>query len=283
MSKLGFSIRLFVVDGVPDGLRLVEKSNWVGRGVICPRSVFADSKCRREFDKTGVYILTGPSEIPDTATVYIGEGDPAKPRLESHFAKKDFWTSLILFVSKDDNLNKAHVQYLEARLIQLAKEANRSILDNGNTPQEPSLSEQDVADAEGFLSEMLLIFPVIGVNAFEQPAVKVRATTTLAMRAKDLVAEGYEVPQGFLVMKGSEAPNEHVPSTPPFVVDLRRSLIERRVLVPEGKFLVLSQDYVFDSPSTAAAVMLARNANGRIEWRDAEGRTLRELQSGTKE
>jgi hypothetical protein len=105
-----FSIRIFLPDGTPDGLRTVEKSNWIGRGIICPRSQFREAKSRTEFRKTGVYVLRGPSESGDLPTIYIGEGDPALPRLDQHFAEKDFWTSLILFTSKDDNLNKAHVQ-----------------------------------------------------------------------------------------------------------------------------------------------------------------------------
>jgi hypothetical protein len=119
--RRGFSLRIFLPDGTPDGLRIVEKSNWIGRGVICPRSQFREAKARPEFKKTGVYVLRGPSEEGDLPTVYIGEGDPALPRLERHFVNKDFWTSLILFTSKDENLNKAHIQYLEARLTALAR------------------------------------------------------------------------------------------------------------------------------------------------------------------
>jgi hypothetical protein len=149
--RRGFSIRIFLADGTPDGLRIVEKSNWIGRGVICPRSQFREAKVRPEFNKTGVYVLRGPSQEGDLPTVYIGEGDPVLPRVERHFATKDFWTSLILFTSKDENLNKAHVQYLEARLTALARDAKRCLLDNGNVPQLPSLSEADTAEMEGFL------------------------------------------------------------------------------------------------------------------------------------
>jgi hypothetical protein len=138
--RRGFSIRIFLPDGIPDGLRIVEKSNWTGRGVVCPRSQFPSAKSRPEFGKTGVYILRGPSEAGDLPTVYVDEGAPARPRLDQHFARKDFWTSLILFASKDENLNKARVQYLEARLVELARDAKRCVLENGNTPQLPSCS-----------------------------------------------------------------------------------------------------------------------------------------------
>src|SRR5205823_2267164 len=155
-----------LADGTPDGLRIVEKSNWTGRAVVCSRSQLPQVKARPEFGKTGTYVLRGPSDSADLPTIYIGEGDPTRPRLESHLAKKDFWTSLVLFTSKDENLNKAHVQYLEARLITLARDAKRCILENGNVPQLPSLSEPDTAEMEGFLEEMLLVYPLLGVGVF---------------------------------------------------------------------------------------------------------------------
>lgn len=283
MAALGFSIRLFLADGSPDGLRIVEKSSWIGRGIVCPRSQFPEAKQRRDFDKTGVYVLIGPSPDPSVPTIYVGEGDPAKPRLESHFAKKDFWTMLILFMSKDENLNKAHVQYLEARLLELARDAKRATIDNGNAPQLPSLSEQDVAEVEGFLREMLLIFPVLGVTAFDKPQVKPASVTMLYLKGKGLTAKGYETPQGFVVLKGSESPIDAVPSMEehvPYLLDLRKGLLTRGIFVNRGDRLVLEQDYAFDSPSMAAAVMLARNANGRTEWKTEDGRTLKELQAG---
>src|SRR5688500_5590555 len=107
----GFSIRIFLPEGAPDGLRIIEKSNWSGRGVVCPRPLLPTAKARPEFGKAGAYVLIGPSEGSDVPRIYIGEGDPVRPRLEQHFAKKDFWTTAVFFTSKDDNLNKAHVQY----------------------------------------------------------------------------------------------------------------------------------------------------------------------------
>ena len=143
-----YSIRIFLPDGVRDGLRLVEKSNWSGLGIVCPRSLLGESKSRAEFLRTGVYVLVGESETSGLPTVYVGESDSIRPRLEQHASKKDFWTAVTFFVSKDDNLNRAHVQYLESRLVGLASEAKRCVLDNGNVPAPPSLSEADRADAD---------------------------------------------------------------------------------------------------------------------------------------
>jgi hypothetical protein len=277
--RRGFSLRIFLPDGIPDGLRVVEKSNWTGRGVVCPRSRFKDAKVRPEFDRTGVYILVGPSEESDLPTVYIGEGDPALDRLERHFAEKDFWTSLVLFTSKDDNLNKAHVQYLEARLCSLAREANRSVLDNLSSPQLPSLSEADVAEVEGFLDEMLLIYPVLGLSVFERPQPTKTAARRYYLKGRGIEAEGYEDPNGFVVLAGSQVARDFVPSAHRYLLTLRAALQERGVVAQNGDGLTVAQDYTFDSPSTAAGVLLGRSANGRIEWKDEEGRTLKDIQT----
>ena len=157
-----YSIKIFLPNGDPDGLRTIEKSNWSGCGIVVPRSLFGEARQRKELARTGVYVLVGPPEGSGLPRIYVGEGDPIRPRLEKHASEKDFWTSCIAFTSKDENLNKAHVQQLEARLIALAAQAKRCTLDNGNVPQLPSLSESDAADAEGFRAEMLLCFPLLG-------------------------------------------------------------------------------------------------------------------------
>jgi hypothetical protein len=281
-QQRGFTLTIFLPDGVPDGLRIVEKSNWTGRGVVCPRPVFPQAKSRNDFDRAGVYVLAGPSSETGLPEIYIGEGDPIRPRLESHFSKKDFWTTAIFFTSKDENLNKAHVQYLEARLIQLAAEAKRCELKNGNAPQPPSLSEADVAEVEGFLDEVLLCFPVIGLSVFEKPSQPQHKVTQLKISSKSVLALGYESIQGFVVTKGSEAVIDEMASIRGFVSQLRKAMLANGILQNRGQKLIFSQDYEFNSPSTAAEFVLGRSANGRTAWLTASGHTLKELQEAAQ-
>jgi hypothetical protein len=152
-----YSIKVFLPGGDPDGLRTIEKSNWSGAGIVIPRALMGEAKSRRELTRTGVYVLVGPPEESGLPRVYVGEGDPIKPRLEQHAAKKDFWTSCIAFTSKDENLNKAHVQYIESRLITFAAKAKRCVLDNGNAPALPSLSEADAADCHRAVQNQPLV------------------------------------------------------------------------------------------------------------------------------
>lgn len=277
-----FSLRIFVADGDPDGLRIVERSNWIGKAIVFPRTLLPVVKQRNEFNQTGVYLLIGPREDGEGEMLYIGEGDPIRPRLESHYAQKDFWNRAVFFVAGPGQLNKAHVQFLEARLIQLARVAKRMPLDNANQPGEPTLSEADAADMGVFLDNLLGILPVIGIPAFEQPQRKATdSRVMLFCKGKGAEARGFESNQGFVVEQGSFAAGETAPSMQEHVrgmYDLRQELIANGVLVQEGERYCFTQDYVFSSPSTAAAVVLGRSANGRIEWKDAQGRVLKVLQ-----
>ncbi|MDP2869516.1 GIY-YIG nuclease family protein [Methyloversatilis sp.] len=279
-----FSLRIFVADGDPDGLRVVERSNWIGKALMFPRALLPRVKERDELKQTGVYLLIGPREDGEGDLLYIGEGDPVRPRLECHYAHKDFWTHALCFIAAPGQLNKAHVQFLEANLIRMAKAARRVPLDNGNQPMEPSLSEADRADMLVFLENVLGMLPVMGVHAFEkgvQPAAAV--TPSLVLRGKGITASGFEASQGFVVRAGSLAVGDTVPSMQQHVrgmYDLRQQLIGNGVMARDGDGYRFSQDYVFTSPSTAAAVVLGRSANGRVEWKDAQGRTLKALQAG---
>lgn len=131
---------------------------------------------------------------------------------------------------------------------------------------------------EEFLDQMLLVYPSIGITIFEKPIAATPATHVLFLNAKGLSASGYEVSDGFVVQKNSHSPKDEVPSTPDGVRVLRASLKSQGLLVEDGDHLRLTQDYTFSSPSIAAAVMLGRSANGRIEWKDANGRNLRMIQ-----
>jgi len=272
------SIKIFLAEGSPTGLRIVEKSNWIGLGVVFPRPGLVDVKSRAEFGKTGVYVISGPSEVTGRERIYIGEGDPVRPRLDSHAAKKDFWTQGFVFISKDNNLNKAHVQYLEARLCELAAVAKRVELDNGNSPARPSLSEADQAEMEAFLAEMLVCFPVLGLSAFEMPAERAVTTRVYYAKARGTDAKGYESDEGFVVKAGSAVRSDEVESLPPSFSAMRRQLRDAGVIVDQGGQWVFTQDYVFGSSSTAASVVLGRNSNGRVEWKDDTGRTLKQVQ-----
>lgn len=279
--SIPYSIRMFLPDGDPDGLRLIEKSNWTGLGVVFSRSGYKDALKREEFLRTGVYVLVGASEESSLPTIYIGEGDPVRPRLDSHYAKKDFWTWGVHFVTSNQSLNKAHVKYLESRLIQLAKDAKQCNLDNSNDSSKPNLSEADVADMESFIQDMLKVLPLIGLSIFEKPGQTCGARELLHIKAKGIKAKGYETSRGFVVLEGSEAVIEEVPSIHQYLTSLRNDLVKKGVLQGQNGHYVFTEDYVFSSPSTAAGVVLGRSSNGRTCWKNAKGENLKAIQAAT--
>jgi hypothetical protein len=286
MSKQApFTIKIFVADGDPDGLRVVERSNWTGKALMFPRALYPDVRSRSEFQQTGVYLLLGPSSDGTGETLYVGEGDPVKPRFEDHYVKKDFWTRAVFFVAPGQ-LNKAHVQFLEAQLVSLAGAAKRMTLENGNRPTEPTLSEADRADMEVFLHNMLGVLPVLGIQAFDQTiAGPGTLNPVFFCKGRGASATGQDTPQGFVVKSGSQAADCETPSLKgfPIVIRTRDELKKRGVLVPDGGKLRFTQSYAFNSPSLAAAVVLGRSANGRVDWKDAAGRTLKEYQQSQAE
>jgi hypothetical protein len=278
----GATIRIFLTDGTPLGPRIIEKSNWTGRAFDFPRTGWGTFRSRDDFGKPGVYVLAGV-EADGNPRVYVGEADELRTRINQQATgpgAKDFWTRAVAFISKDENLNKAHVRFLESRLVGLAAVAKRAKLENANVPAAPALSEYDRAEAEAFLAEMLVIYPLLGIDAFNPPTPTTTQVTVLYLKARGVAAIGRDTPEGFVVSKGSEAAATETPSLHAYIRAQRATLIANGVLASDGGRFRVTQDYTFNSPSTAAAALLGRASNGRTEWKDATGVTLKEIQEG---
>ncbi len=169
-----YTIRLFVPDGNPDNLKVIDKMNWTGVGLEISRSAWAAHKSRPELQQAGVYILLGYSEGEDLPTIYVGQGDGVYGRIDSHEKKKNFWDRALVFVSSNGGLNRAHITWLEWALIQKATAAGRCKLDNAANPTEPVLTESEKADTREFLNEILSVLPLVEIRLFEKP-IKIKA------------------------------------------------------------------------------------------------------------
>ncbi len=279
----GVTIRLFLVEGVPDGLWTVEKSNWTGVGLMCPRGSYPKARVREELARPGVYVLVGPSDqIAGRSRIYVGEADVLSKRLDQHVKDKGFWTRAIVFTSKDQNLNKAHVRYLESQLVRRAQDVERVEVENSTIPAAPSLSESEAAEMDAFLDEMLSIYPVLDLRAFDRIERGAPSAVRLFAKGPNAKAEGEATSDGFVVYAGSVARAREVPSATPFVTGLRGLLSAEGVLEPYGPLgLRFTRDYLFSSPSAAASAVLARNANGRTEWKNGQGQTLHEIEAAS--
>ena len=166
-----FTIRIFVPDGDPDGIRLIDRMNWTGLGLVFRRSEWSEVRKRDEMQRIGTYILVGYDEDEDLPTLYIGQADGLKGRIDTHLKTKDFWSWAAVFVSRTGDLNRAHVTWLEYALIKRASDIELCRLANGNVPQEPVLSDPEKADTQSFLNEVLRVLPLVNLHVFEPPKV----------------------------------------------------------------------------------------------------------------
>ena len=276
-----FSIKIFLADGDPEGLKIIEKSNRTGAGVVFSRANYLEAaKKRSEFQQTGVYVLVGPSDTSHLPIIYVGEGDPVKPRLDNHYGAKDFWTWGVFFIAKDNSLNKAHVKYLESRLIGMAQEAKQATLENINSSSVPNLTEAEIADLDSFLFEDILnVCPLIGLGVFKRADDRAKTKNILYAEQKDVKATGQEVPTGFTVFKDSVMRKDETNTIPPSVRSLRSDMVTSGIVSDAGLHYIFTRDYTFPSPSSAAGVVLGRSANGRTEWKDKNGKALKDIQA----
>ncbi len=180
-----YTIRLFVPDGDPQDFKMITKMNWTGIGLEISRAAWDKYKNRKELDEAGIYILAGYEEEDDFPTIYVGQGDGIKKRIEDHSKNKKFWNKVLVFVSSNGGLNRAHITWLEWALIQQAKNASRCKLNNSTTPNEPILTESEKADTQEFLNEILSILPLVEIRVFEK-ATKIDVVPNLPIEEKSI-------------------------------------------------------------------------------------------------
>ena len=286
----GRAIRIFLVDGSPTGLRTAEIGLSTIKGLYVSRGALEALARRDESRKTGVYVLIGEDpEIPGRPKIYIGEGDEVLPRILQHDkdGTKDFWDRVAIFVSKDQNLTKAHVRYLKARLVDLATRARRCTVENKTVPQGGSLPEADVAEMEEFLEHLGILLATLGLNAFElSPTVTPRQGGTRAQQQRPefrLSGDGYNatgslVDGEFVVAKDSIARLTEAPSLSPSSRATRTELIAAGVLVKTEAGYRFTQDYPFAYASGSAQVIVGANVNGRTAWKRPDGTPFSEWQ-----
>ena len=297
MSK-GRSIRLFLADGTPGGIITAEIMNWTGHVLVGPRSRLADLIQRPEAGRTGIYILAGTDpEGGIKPIVYLGEPDNVAKRLAQHNKDeaKEFWEQTCVVTSKDQNLTKAHIRYLESRLISIAKDAGRAKLANDTAPDFGLLPEADLADMEYFIEQLRIVLPVLGLEFLRTPATALinqnqqqsiappstnastpgilPTTTSPVFELKDtrvgLTAKAVEVEGEMIVLAGSQARKNAGVSLTGSGVQKRQELIKTGVLVDDPsnpEVFKFTANTPFNSPSQSSSLILARSANGRTSW-----------------
>ncbi len=283
MTSQGRSLELYFIDGRPDGMLTAEVFNWTGHVLMTPRTRIGAALARKEASYTGVYLLLGEQDGEPRA--YIGEGEDISERIRNHDTRKDWWTTALLVTAAANTLNKAHIKYLEARLVEEARAVGRVALDNANTPPRPGLSEAAQSNMETFLNYLLMVLPALRVDMFIQNTRPQTGSTaqgaTPASEARfRLVAPKHELTATALLRNGEfivEAGSlarlrwEGLSAKQHGYAQLYDELRKTGVLREAGNHCVFAENYAFSSPSAAAAVVLGRSSNGTKEWRVENG------------
>jgi hypothetical protein len=271
------TIKLFLVHGSPNGLRTAELSNWSGKAIAAPRTEIPELVKREELKSPGFYLLTGVDPESGDRAIYIGEAENVAKRLKGH-ASKDFWNAVTVFVSKDENLTKAHIRYLEGMLIDRANRNSAAVVMN-SVSSGAKLPESDASEMDVFLEKCLQLLPVLGVSDFNEKVDQASESKDLLYcRIKGLTATGKRTSNGFVVFEGSQAVLEHRVSARN-IKDKREQLIEKSLLIQQDKHLIFTKDLEFGSPSTAGGIVRGGNTNGLINWKNAKGIQLKEIEA----
>lgn len=300
MTPFGKSIRIYLKDGNVTGLKFSEVVNQTIQSIACPRIQVTDLSIYPEANRPGVYFLLGIDEINGEPKAYIGEAENVYNRLLNHLTGKDFWNEVIFFVSKDENLTKSHVKYLEGRLVQIALLAKRYSIENINQPQMSMLPPADKDAMEEFLSYIKLLIGVLGhrlleevilpktlVSQKETSNLDFTATTqkedsrfdeTYFLEVADIKASSAQTNEGFVVFKNSAAAKETTNSLPNGYKDLRNKLINEEILALNGNKYVFKSDILFSSPSQAASVITGYSVSGPAIWKSQSGKSLKDIE-----
>lgn len=292
--SIGKTIRIYLDDGSVSGIRHAEIVNWTGQAVSSPRSKIKELATWVESKKPGVYFLFGVDEESGEDAVYIGEAENVFDRLQNHLANKDFWNEVVFFTSKDENLTKSHVKYLESRLVLLAKFAARHVVLNGNEPQLPVLPRGDRDAMDEFGANLKILLGVVGHKTLEsiekrkpeigteQKTEPAETTNTdnleLLLKVKGIVAQAQLTDEGIVVLATSTASKIVKESLSSGYKKLREQLIQNGTLEETSAGYVFAKNQLFKSPSQAAAIIVGYSINGRHHWQTKNGVTLKSIE-----
>lgn len=292
---VGKSIRIYLADATVSGIRYAELVNWTGQALACPRNRLAEFGNWPEAAKPGVYLLFEARLGDSKPLAYIGESENVADRLTNHDRKKEFWNEVVVFTSKDENLTKAHVKFLESTLVGLAKQADRYELENGNTPTESSIPRADKDAMAEFIENIRMVLGTLGYPILEPllsrtpaaslsqqdsnaEAQRIKPTIDLVFRVNDLVAYGAVTDEGFVLKKGSRISRTNTETAAKKIVIMKEQLQAESRLIPDGGNLLLTEDVLVSSSSYAAVMVAGTSRSGPQSWMTLDGRTLKAIE-----
>ena len=285
---------MFLMDGEVTGKIKCTLSNWTGVIYKIPRIQLGDLKSRDEMKQSGIYFLFGRDEDKQKDVTYIGQattrknGEGVLLRIQEHTRDihADYFNDVIILTTQNNSFGPTEISYLENKFTQLAKEAGRYIVKNGNDPNPGNVTEEKESELDEIVENTLMIIGTLGYRVFVPMTKKVSQdltdnhSTYLYLKRKTkksnkvIEATCERTTEGFVVLEGSQVEIKDSPYLPASLKEMRQNLIASRV-IQDG---VLKEKQLFSSPSYAAAFLLGMQTNGRTDWKDQDGRTLKELE-----
>lgn len=272
----GATIQIFLPDGNPRSLKIAEITSRTLQAILIPRAKMHEAEARKELTQGGVYFLIGASDEDSKPSVYVGEAENTLSRLKQQNKEKDFWISAIAVVSKTQHLTKTHVKYLEWLSYDEAHLANRYKIVNATIPTKPYVSEPMEADLMDNFETTQLLVSTLGHPIFDKITQPLKKQLVFCS-GKDASAEGEYTEDGLIVFAKSTCNKTEVTSAKAPGRNKRRELIEEGTLKLQDDVYVFTSDKVFSTPSSAATVVLGREANGWTEWKYKGGETLKDV------
>lgn len=273
----GKTIQIFLPDGNPRGVKIADITSRTVQTLLIPRSALDDVAKRNEIQSVGIYFLIGTSEDSAKPLLYVGEAENCLTRLKQHNKSKEFWNTAIVAISKTQFFTKSHIKYLEWYCHESAKKADRYTLENNQIPSKPYIPEPVEVDLMDNFDTIKILVSTLGFPMFDSIAKPKQKKDILTCKGKDAVAQGEYTEDGFIVFADSTANIGEAKSIQAWITNTRQSLVEKGILKLEGNTYKFTSNYILTSPSGAAGVVLGRSANGWIEWKYQDGRTLDEV------
>ena len=291
------NINIFLMDGDAGGRIKCTLANWTGVAYKIPRTEIDRCKDREDLKWSGVYFLFGVSDDTGENIVYIGQagirknGEGILYRLMEHKRNpnKDYWTEAVVFTTSNNSLGPTEISYLEHRFCNMALEAKRYNVKNGNDPSPGHITEEKESDLEEFIDYAKLVMGTLGHKVF----VPLNKTVTISFDETNTSIEEMELflkqtikkinfttdatakqnSEGFVVLKGSKI----APSSDGDINISPGNSKKRKECKIENN--VLQEDVLFNSPSSAAEFVTGKSSNGWISWKNKDGKTLRDLEN----